>query len=66
MKAGLPTATGIGGSIVKVVPTVAEGTFASTGEANEKKPKRTIVNAVQTRKSGYIFMASVLQAEFAF
>ncbi|HEU4744147.1 MAG TPA: hypothetical protein VFS61_02880, partial [Anaerolineales bacterium] len=66
MKAGLPTDTGMGGSIVKVVPTVAAGTFASAGETNDKKAKRTIVNAVQTRKIGYIFMAWVHQAGFAF
>jgi glutaminase len=50
MKAGLPTETGIGGSIVNVVPTVAAGTFASTGEANEKRLNVMTVSTAQIRE----------------
>jgi glutaminase len=52
MKAGLPTDTGIGGSIVSVVPTVAAGAFASTLEANENRLIRMIVSAPQARRNG--------------
>jgi hypothetical protein len=50
MKAGLPTDTGMGGSIVNVVPTVAAGTFASAVEANEKRLNRTIPALYNTEK----------------
>jgi hypothetical protein len=52
MKAGLPTETEMGGSIVNVVPTVAVRGLAATVEANEKRLRARTVSAAQTRKKG--------------